>query len=1839
MAHTSGGRCSLFCWHLALLLTYAVAITVGDHTERRISHVSVLLPAPGAAGDKISFSLHVYDGCYTWHTWNHSILQLEPVPDPSPDEACASAVHIVPLEVGGNASTKVVAADGGATLTCDVFIAQLAWLQVLTTTRTMVVDELHVLSAQAFDHMDNVFTTLQGLRLRWEFRVEQAGLDAKTFVELLSVEDAETTLAPDDCNRKNATLQGLESETVVVKGLNPGRVLLGLSLVNAGLAAKTVEFNIVDNLQIVPPRARHSLLLLMVNPVSPVQLQLERKRKGRWARVDTQAEGFRWSTHSAAIARIEPASGLFWGQATGQVLVSVTDQAFAANAAQQPVELVVAAHMRFKFHLLPKRGRSHQQMPFAHQARPFTEQQTRLLVHSDYVIEVQVYDSTFRRIYIPQVIPVAFEPHSGAAVMYKQPGVERLDDARLASHGIPNNYTVGENLLSLPTLVPGFLHLSACLTQKDDALILHSQPITGRECVLHKQVQVFVDAPVHIIHEPADLFNKDGVIYLPLHRDNVRQRYTPVIRGGSGNYVLYAPANGFFEVADEATLQVKDQTGESVLIVIDTANPDNNITVSVVVSRPTSMEFAPGAREAPIGATVTLELLMRDNQGFAFTKFDQLPLVWTVMHSDLFAHQGPRPTMRSSVVALKPGSTHVEVTGSSDLAASTYVSAFKPLALDPSNEHLLILIGSTLELDVIDGPTKIHTYPSEIVTSAASGGAFATDVKSEPYKFLVTCGQEVGTQPLIVHLRHTSALHGAKPTMWELQRTVECAVPADLRLAPAPRRGIAKGEAADSWNVYMKEVGEEVFVRPIFADARGRPFVAYASLNLEWAVSEAEVAALADRAAPAAQLALRRPGDVTVRAHVRGFHSAALAGKGGAVQVRFDASCRLAVLTSLQIVPETALLWAHPHISQTLRVTGGSGQYTFSYPTLEAAQFTPQSAGTALRVRWLGSGDLPVDLPVKVHDLVYDYATATATIHVADMHRLVSNRSQLALQLGHTEGVQLAAVDQAGAQFPTAQCAHMDPRATLSRRILEVVDRGHCVFEVKSLHTGHATIYFTAMNAAGQPVHTSIEVVVYAEEVVVPGEMAIRSGTSIELYFMGGIPGSQKVGKRFVSANPRVAHVNEAGLVTAGAPGATSLTVSWRSNDKQIQKVVEVVTVQELTGARLNAMAGARTVRVGDVFAVSALGEADLPDHSGKKVLLSALFYQRPGLSACHWAVTHGPLEPVAGEQQRGGRRDAGGFQGLFRASAPGIAQIRATLSDGANEFTASLDVEVLPRSVEGTGGLLLPTTTAYTFPFEGASYALAAPEPEAEASLVLTANTLETDRPTAATVHVTYDGSARRQALAINVAPPRHLALQNVMDLECVCAPAQSVASRHTQTVVAVGDTATMALVLLDEAGAPFHTFSEDDVAILTNRASVAVPTMHRAEDPREAGGRRVFTIATHTTGTAVLEARWTSKPQQRGDWQSVPAFPVRGFTSQRDMRPHVDVVMATWVVRVVDKVVLRTAFPSAVLHFLGAGGQVQSQGTVFSDDTEGCTPSAAVVALSPTGPRQCGLTYTDPTLSYHVRLTVQPVAAAQFLQRSGVAITPAARTQYIAKLPVQLLDTQRQPMGIRFGGGPPDRLRGLFSAEPEDPYSPEEPYVQVDLPDAIGCVVRGGDALSPASGALGAEVVAHNGLLYCVVYSHQAVLNHTHANTQYEVILMWSGMPVDVTNLRVLDTDCVEGSCWSWWSLLLTLGALYAGYRVLQPVFLAAGVPAYPGAYPGRAAGGRAPASFANPPPMLIPRVDPRDSAPPGGVAPLGSSEGNFDPFGARTFGPHAHPAYVRQAAPSPAWGPFGR
>ena len=173
----------------------------------KLNEVNVLLPYTPRADDADAKEAHrpashilrafPASGCFRWSSSRPEVATVTMLRDPKTEESCSSSdsddaaegtqksdvTNWEPLPAGKcssvarvtatsasdeKGSAMIVAEDAdGNLLRCEVFVAAIHRLDILTTDRKIHVEEKEKIAVQAFDSLGNVFSNLDGLRFRW----------------------------------------------------------------------------------------------------------------------------------------------------------------------------------------------------------------------------------------------------------------------------------------------------------------------------------------------------------------------------------------------------------------------------------------------------------------------------------------------------------------------------------------------------------------------------------------------------------------------------------------------------------------------------------------------------------------------------------------------------------------------------------------------------------------------------------------------------------------------------------------------------------------------------------------------------------------------------------------------------------------------------------------------------------------------------------------------------------------------------------------------------------------------------------------------------------------------------------------------------------------------------------------------------------------------------------------------------------------------------------------------------------------------------------------------------------------------------------------------------------------------------------------------------------------------------------------------------------------------------------------------------------------------------------------------------------------------------------------
>eukprot|EP00946_MAST-07B_sp_MAST-7B-sp1_P000048 g48.t1 len=284
-------------------------------TEDRISHVNVLLPwrkrsATPVTGDvaetrpseeHTTQMLEAKPGCFRWESNSPEVAEVVPQfeNDAERKAQCSSRALVRAVWQHRERAMSIVSAmkmDSamqhvlGYELQCEVWVAPVARIQILTTVRTLSLGYSEKIEVQAFDDRDNVFTSLAGVHFDWR----DVDFNVLRVIRLKSTNVMMTKA------QEKVEAEGMLGDSVQIEGIKTGRGGLEVRPLDKWyehLSAK-VEINVTQPLKIQPRSA------VYIAPASELQMELwthSRNNNGLWRpeQIFMPTDGYKWEVGDA----------------------------------------------------------------------------------------------------------------------------------------------------------------------------------------------------------------------------------------------------------------------------------------------------------------------------------------------------------------------------------------------------------------------------------------------------------------------------------------------------------------------------------------------------------------------------------------------------------------------------------------------------------------------------------------------------------------------------------------------------------------------------------------------------------------------------------------------------------------------------------------------------------------------------------------------------------------------------------------------------------------------------------------------------------------------------------------------------------------------------------------------------------------------------------------------------------------------------------------------------------------------------------------------------------------------------------------------------------------------------------------------------------------------------------------------------------------------------------------------------------------------------------------------------------------------------------------------------
>lgn len=312
---------------LVFFILFSILNVIFSKSEISISHVSLLL-SWNSRGTTIEAS---GADCFNWSVMDTNLIKIVPIYKNKEAEkiSCTNKVTVIPVGLSNQRrSTIVYAKYQDSEVECEVFLDNIASLNILTAARRIYFGELITLEVQAFDKEGNVFSSLQGLNFKWKTSELE---EQKDTIQLMPLSDKTVKITVSDYS---------SSSSIIAKGTKIGKgsvsVLLDQSKDNLEF---TVQFYVLDKLKLLPSS------FLRVLRGSLIQYSLQRNIEGRLEDLDSL--NYQWTLTNETVAEISP-RGLLRSLELGQSQIVVKDKSFDMNEVRGTLIVSQPYYLKFK---------------------------------------------------------------------------------------------------------------------------------------------------------------------------------------------------------------------------------------------------------------------------------------------------------------------------------------------------------------------------------------------------------------------------------------------------------------------------------------------------------------------------------------------------------------------------------------------------------------------------------------------------------------------------------------------------------------------------------------------------------------------------------------------------------------------------------------------------------------------------------------------------------------------------------------------------------------------------------------------------------------------------------------------------------------------------------------------------------------------------------------------------------------------------------------------------------------------------------------------------------------------------------------------------------------------------------------------------------------------------------------------------------------------------------------------------------------------------------------------------------------------------------------------------
>ena len=592
---------------LASLLIFFTQFFLIQSVEEKISHVNILLPWSKEGTDDLltggdrEMVIFAKPGCFVWTSSNAAVATVEPLyrNDTERNNLCSSkAVVKAKWHQKKRARTMIKAQKKdtstgvlGYDLRCEVWVAPIQSITILTTVRKLSLGTTEKLEVQAFDDGNNVFSSLAGLRFQW----------AAPNRDILSILRLSETKVDATHSQREMERRGMLTDSVQIEGVKTGRGNITVKLHELGyeeISLATVDINVSRPLELEPKNARY------VSPSSELQMELYTYDKSVYKQITMPTSQYKWETSDGSVVSINQDNGLVVGLEKGTSDIIARDQEITENQDTHTLDVSIPSSMQFAIvpaedELLPTT------IEQSYQSHITDSRIWYLVKGKNYVVRIILRDEEHRTMYITK--NMEFTVKYGLVetpLNENENAIEDTSSSSSSSSSSPSSSSKTQEgaIATNPSLPPSDYALNDRIKGRDEWNVQRrwvKATTVGRTMVSGVMLPVKSTVQNTVWESETEIQTKSVIVIsnqieidvptdpTPILLPPLEENYQVVAKGGTGNYLWSSADSEVASIGPTGNITCDKEEGITEINIEDELNKNNNIQANVEISKGT----------------------------------------------------------------------------------------------------------------------------------------------------------------------------------------------------------------------------------------------------------------------------------------------------------------------------------------------------------------------------------------------------------------------------------------------------------------------------------------------------------------------------------------------------------------------------------------------------------------------------------------------------------------------------------------------------------------------------------------------------------------------------------------------------------------------------------------------------------------------------------------------------------------------------------------------------------------------------------------------------------------------------------------------------------------------------------------------------------------------------------------------------------------------------------------------------------------------------------------------------------------------------------------------------